>query len=170
MTSKIVNVGKAAGAAAAAAPFARKLMTEADEDVRSSVKRFVESADHLYNQLSIDDRLRRFATDDNMRRDVERLVGSVQGRARSVGRGARGRLDRKALVIGAGLGVMVTCLVAALLYPRTRRRIERVADETRERASATAQDAREKVSGTVDDAREKVSDAASKLRGVVGKA
>jgi hypothetical protein len=74
-------------------------------------------------------------------------------------------LDRRALVIGAGLGIMVACLAAALLYPRTRRRMVRVADETRERATATVRDAREKLSGTVDDADEKVSEATGELRG-----
>ena len=164
MTSKIRSVSKAAGAAVAAGPYARKLM--ADEDLRSSVKHFVKSADHLYNQLSGDVRGRALATDDEVRRDVDRIIGSLQGSARSVGRDARRRVDRRALVIGAGLGLMVAGLaIAALLYPRTRRRMVRVADETRERATATVHDAREKVSGTVDDAREKVSETAGKLRG-----
>jgi len=175
MTSKIRSVSKAASAAAAAAPYARKLVT--DEDLRSSVKHFVKSADHLYNQLSGDDRLRKFATDDKMRRDVDRIIGSLQGSARRVGRGTRRRVDRRALIIGAGLGLMVAGLaMAALMYPRTRRGMVRVAGETRERATATVHDvrekvsgtvddAREKVSGTVDDAREKVSETAGKLRG-----
>ena len=176
MTSKIRTVSKAASAAKAAVPSARKLMDVTDEDLRSSVKHFVKSADHLYNQLSSDVRVRALATDDEVRRDVDRIIASLQGSARSVGRDTRRRVDRRALVIGAGLGIMVACLAAALLYPRTRRRMVRVADETRERATATVYDAREKVSGTVDDARkkvsgtvddarEKVSETAGKLRG-----
>ena len=163
MTSKIRSVSKAAGAATGAAPYARKLM--ADEDLRSSVKLFVKSADRLYNQLSSDVRARALATDDGVRRDVDRIIDSLQGSARSVRRDARRRLDRRALVIGAGLGIMVACLAAALLYPRTRRRMVRVADETRERATATVRDAREKLSRTVDDADEKVSEATGELRG-----
>jgi len=174
ITSNIRTVRKAAGAATAAAPYARKFMAEADEDVRSSVKHFVKSADHLYNQLSSDARVRALATDDELRRDVDRIIGSLQGSARSVGRDARRRLDRQALFIGAGLGVMGACLAAALLYPRTRRRIVRVADEARERATATVDDAREKVTGTVHDAREKVSgtvdDAVAKVSGTVDNA
>jgi hypothetical protein len=82
MTSKIRSVSKAAGAATGAAPYARKLM--ADEDLRSSVKHFVKSADRLYNQLSSDVRARALATDDGVRRDVDRIIDSLQGSARSV--------------------------------------------------------------------------------------
>ena len=165
MTSKIRTVSKAASAAKTAAPSARKFMDVTDEDLRSSVKHFVKSADRLYNQLSSDVRARALATDDGVRRDVDRIIDSLQGSARSVRRDERRRLDRRALVIGAGLGIMVACLAAALLYPRTRRRMVRVADETRERATATVRDAREKLSGTVDDADEKVSEATGELRG-----
>jgi len=171
MTSKIRTISKAAGAATAAAPFARKLVAVTDEDLRSSVRHFVKSADQLYNQLSGDVRVRALATDAELRRDVDRVIGSLQGNARSIGRDASRRLDRRALVIGAAFGITVACLAAAWLYPRTRRRILRVADEARERASTTAHDAREKVSGTVDDAREKVSgtvdDAIVKVSGTV---
>jgi gas vesicle protein len=181
MTNRIKSVSQAASAAKAAVPSARKLMIVTDEDVRSNVKHFVKSADHLYNQLSSDVRGLALATDDEVRRDVDRIIASLQDSARNVGRGARNRLDRRALFIGAGFGIVAACLAAAMLYPRTRRRILRVADETRERASTTAHDAREKasstvddarekVSKTVDDAREKVSETAGKLRGASEKA
>jgi len=169
MTSKIRSVSKAASAATAAAPYVRKLMTE--EELRSSVKDFLKSADHLYNQVSGDDRLRRLATDNKARSDVDRIIGSLQGSARRVRRDTRRRVDRRALVIGAGLGITVTCLAAALMYSRTRRGMVRVAGEARERATATVHDARETVSGTVHDAREKVSgtvhDAREKVSGTV---
>ena len=190
MTSKIKSVSQAASEATS--PYARKLMAETDEDVRSGLKHFVASADRLYNQLSSDVRVRALATDDELRRDVDRIMGSLQDSARSVGRNARGRMDRRALVIGAGLGIVAACLAAALLYPRMRRRIVRVADETRERATTTVSNAREKVSETVDDAidkvsgkaddalvkasdkvddaRKKVSKTADKLRGATGEA
>ena len=157
MISRIRSASKAADAAVAVGPYARKLMAGADEDVRSTAKHVVDSADHLYARLSGDVRGLALATDDEVRRDVDRIIGSLQDSAHSVGQGARGRLDRKALVIGAGLGLMAALLAVALLYPRMRRRIVRVADETRERASTTAREARERVSETVDDARKKVS-------------
>ena len=97
------------------------------------------------------------ATDDEVRRDVDRIIASLQGSARRGRRDTSRRIDRRALVIGAGLGILVACLAAALLYPRTRRRMVRVAGETRERATATVHDARETVSVTVHDARETVS-------------
>ena len=158
MLTKIRSASKAADAAVAAGPYARQLMAGADEDVRSTAKHVVDSADHLYARLSGDVRGLALATDDEVRRDVDRIIGSLQDSARSVGQGARGRLDRKALVIGAGLGLMAALLAVALLYPRMRRRIVRVADETRERASTTAREARERVSETVDDARKKASE------------
>ena len=191
MLTKIRSASKAADAAVAAGPYARKLMAGADEDVRSTAKHVVDSADHLYARLSGDVRGLALATDDEVRRDVDRIIGSLQDGARSVGEGARGRLDRKALVIGAGLGLMAALLAVALLYPRMRRRIVRVADETRERASTTAREARERVSETVDDAvtqvsetvddalvqvsetvddvRQKAAKTADKLRGAAGK-
>ena len=158
MLTKIRSASKAADAAVAAGPYARNLMAGADEDVRSTAKHVVDSADHLYARLSGDVRGLALATDDEVRRDVDRIIGSLQDSARSVGEGARGRLDRKALVIGAGLGLAAALLAVALLYPRMRRRIVRVADETRERASTTAREARERVSETVDDARKKASE------------
>ena len=158
MLTKIRSASKAADAAVAAGPYARQLMAGADEDVRSTAKHVVDSADHLYARLSGDVRGLALATDDEVRRDVDRIIGSLQDSARSVGEGARGRLDRKALVIGAGLGLLAALLAVALLYPRMRRKIVRVADETRERASTTAREARERVSETVDDARKKASE------------
>jgi hypothetical protein len=163
MTSRIRSVSEAAGAATAAAPYARKFIADADEDLRSSVKQLIKSADHLYNQLSGDDRLRRLATDNKVWRDVDRITGSLQRSARRARRDTSRRIDRRALLLGAGLGIMVACLAAALLYPRTRRRMMRAADETRERATATVRDAREKLSGTVDDADEKASETTGEL-------
>ena len=190
MLTKIRSASKAADAAVAAGPYARNLMAGADEDVRSTAKHVVDSADHLYARLSGDVRGLALATDDEVRRDVDRIIGSLQESARSVGENARGRLDRKALVIGAGLGLVAALLAVALLYPRMRRRIVRVADETRERASTTAREARERVSETVDDAvtqvsgtvddalvqvsetvddvRQKAAETANKLRGAAG--
>ena len=167
MLTKIRSASKAADAAVAAGPYARKLMAGADEDVRSTAKHVVDSADHLYARLSGDVRGLALATDDEVRRDVDRIIGSLQDSARSVGEGARGRLDRKALVIGAGLGLLAALLAVALLYPRMRRKIVRVADETRERASTTAREARERVSETVDGARKKVDDAVTHVSGTV---
>ena len=188
--SKIRSVSQAADAAAAAAPYARRLMAEADEDVRSTAKHVVDTADHLYSHLSSDVRGLALAGDGEVRRDVDRIIASLQESARSVGQGARRGLDRRALIVGAGLGLLAAFLAGALLYPRLRRRIVRVADETRERASTAAHDARErvsdtvddavtqvsgtvddalaKVSDTVDDAREKVAKTSNKLRGAAG--
>lgn len=163
MNNRIRNVGRTANAAAAAAPYVRKLMT--DEELRTSFKRFVKSADHLYRQFSADDRLSRLATDDKVRQDVDQMIGSFQGGARHVRRGARIHAARKMLVVGAGLGVAATALAGALMFRRDRRGMDGFAGETRGWASAPAYDTREKTSGTAPDTGAKGVEAADKLRG-----
>ena len=135
MVSNIRTVGKAANVAAAAAPYARKLME--DTDLRSSVGQLVQSVNELRDRVSGDGGLRRLATDDKVREDVDRIIEALQSSARSVARDTRRRKSRRALVIGVGLGVVASGLIVAVLYPRIRRSILSTAGDARERVSAT---------------------------------
>lgn len=158
MVSKIRTVGKAASIATAAAPYAyhaQRLMQ--DTDLRSSIRQVAQSVNELYDRLSGDGGLHRLATDDKVRRDVDRIIESLQSSARSVTRDTRRRSSRRTLVIGVGLGVAASGVAVAALYPRIRRSILSTAGDARERISATVDDARGKVASSADDVREKAS-------------
>ena len=155
MVSRIRTVSRAADAATAAAPYAQKLME--DKDLRSSIRRLAESTKELYGRLSGDGGLHRLATDDNVRQDVDRIIESIQSSIRSVARDTRRRTNRRALVIGVGLGVAASGLVAAALYPRIRRSILSTAGDAREKVSATVDGARGRVAASTDDVRRKAS-------------
>ena len=162
MVSKIRTVGKAAGVATAAAPYAQKLMQ--DTDLRSSIRQVMHSVGELYERLSADGGLQRLATDDKVRRDVDRIIESLQSSARSVTRDTRRRSSRRALVIGVGLGVAASAVAVAAFYPRIRRSILSTAGDAREKISATVDDARGKVAASADDVREKASATVDELR------
>ena len=158
MVSKIRTVGRAAGAATAAAPYAQKLLQ--DTDLRSSIRQLVHSVNELYERLSGDGGLHRLATDDKVRHDVDRIIESLQSSARSVTRDTRRRSSRKSLMLGVGLGVAASGVTVAALYPRIRRSILSTAGDAREQMSATVDDARGKVAASADDV---LDDAAQKL-------
>lgn len=161
----VSTIRTAGSVASAAAPYAQRLMEDAD--LRSSIGQLVHSANDLYDRVSGDGGLRRLATDDNVRQDVDRIVESLQSSARSVARDTRRRTDRRALVIGVGLGVLASGLVVAALYPRIRRSILSTAGDARERISATVDDARGKVASSTDELRERASRTARNVRGKV---
>ena len=162
MVSKVRNVGKAAGVVTTAAPYAQKLMQ--DTDLRSSIGQLVHSINELYDRLSGDGGLRRLATDDKVRQDVDRIIESLQSSARSVSRDTRRRSSRRALVIGVGLGVAASGVAVVAFYPRIRRSILSTGSDAREKISATVDDARLKVTSSADDVREKTSAAVDELR------
>ncbi len=162
MVSKVRTVGKAAGVVTTAAPYAQKLMQ--DTELRSSIGQLVHSINELYDRLSAEGGLRRLATDDKVRQDFDRIIESLQSGARSVTRDTRKRSNRRALVIGVGLGVAASGVAVAALYPRIRRSILSTAGDARERISTTVDDARGKVAASADDVREKASATADELR------
>ena len=162
MISQMRTVGKAAGVASAAAPYAQKLMK--DPDLRSSIRQLVQSVNQLYDRLSGDGGLHRLATDDKVRQDVDRIVASLQSSARSMTQDTRRHSSRRALVIGVGLGVVASGVAVAVLYPRIRRSILSTAGDAREKISATVDDARGKVAASADDVREKASASVDELR------
>jgi ElaB/YqjD/DUF883 family membrane-anchored ribosome-binding protein len=162
MISKIRTVGKAASVATVAAPYAQKLMQ--DTELRSNIKQLAQSVNELYDRLSGDGGLRRLATDDKVRQDVDRIIESLQSSARSVTRDTRRRSSRRALVIGVGLGVAVSGVAVAALYPRIRRSILNTAGDARERISATVDDVRGKVTASADDLGETASATVDEVR------
>ena len=158
----VSRIRTAGGAASAAAPYARRLME--DTDLRSSIGQLVHSVNELRDRVSGEDGLRRLATDDKVRRDVDRIIESLQSSARSVARDTRRCTSRRALVIGLGIGVVASGLALAALYPRIRRSILSTAGEARERMSAAVDDARGKVTAPVDELRERASKTARDVR------
>jgi hypothetical protein len=163
MRSVTSGVGSAADMATAAAPYVRRLVR--DEDLRSSVGDLISSADDLYSRLSGRRGLDRLVTDDKVRRDIDHLVGSLQHSARRVRRDTRKGTNYSAIMVGAGLLVVIAggVVAAVVLYPR-RRDMARVIDETRERATATVHDARELAAATAHDARERAAATAHDAR------
>jgi hypothetical protein len=168
MFSKIRTVGKTASVAAAAAPYAQRLMQ--DTDLRTSIRQLVRSVNELYDRLSGEGGLHRLATDDKVRQDLDRIVESLQSSARSVTKDTRRRSSRKTLVIGIGLGVAASGVAVAALYPRVRRSILSKAGDAREKITATVDDARGKVAASTDDVREKASATVDDLRERASKA
>lgn len=164
MNDKIKKVSAAAGAATAAAPYVRRLMT--DHELRSTVADLASLADRLYNELTEDDRLRDGSVAETLKHEAGRVVDTVQHTARRV-TGAERRDEKRreearrrtrwTVVRWAGFGVLLGGVAVALfLYPRSRSSIMHVADQTRERAGSTVREASDKVTA----AASKVADAA----------
>ncbi|HMK93222.1 MAG TPA: hypothetical protein VK576_09495 [Thermoleophilia bacterium] len=108
-----VTMLKAAGAASAAAPYVRRIMS--DDELRADLRRIVNSARHLYDQLSEEGVSK--LLDDDVRKDVDRIMEAVQGAGERIV--APRRSHTGAWVVGGtliGLGV-----AGLLIYPATRR-------------------------------------------------
>ena len=114
-----VRMLKAAGAASAAAPYVRRIMS--DEELRDDLRRIIRSARHLYDQLS-DEGVSKLL-DDDVRKDVDKIMEAVQGAGERIV--APRRSHTGAWVVG---GTLIGAAVAGLLiYPTTRRVIMRAA-------------------------------------------
>jgi len=112
------RVLKAAGAAGAAAPYVKRIMS--DERLRDELRNIVRSASRLYDDLSGDDSVRKLVKDDSIRKDLDHLIESMQKA------GQRAVVPKRstnwaaiAIVSGIAGGV-----VALLVYPRTRHGIQ----------------------------------------------
>ncbi len=76
------RVTKAAGAATAAAPYVRRVIS--DEQVRDDLRAAATAVRHLIDEFSGDDRVRRLVTDTGVRRDVDEIFDAMQDAGRRV--------------------------------------------------------------------------------------
>ncbi len=109
---------KAAGAAAAAAPYVRRLM--GDERLRNELRTLIKSATHLANELSNDDTMDKLLKDDAIVKDVDKMLLAMQ----KAGRRAMAQRRSTNWMAIAIVGGVAGGIVALLMYPRTRHGIQ----------------------------------------------
>ena len=118
MTMPTMNgktVARAAGAATMAAPYVRRLIR--DQQLRDSVRDLIQAANHLYSELSDEDRLHKLVNDDQVRKDVDQILEAAQHAGRRVIRPRR-RTNWMAIAIVGGIAGGIAALI---VYPRSRR-------------------------------------------------
>jgi hypothetical protein len=108
---------QAAGAASAAAPYVRRIMT--DDRLRDDVRTIVNSAKHLYDTLAGDGVSR--LLDDDIRKDVDQIMEAAQEAGDRV---LRPRRTNWAAWIAAGAFV-VGAIAGAVVYKPSRRYLKR---------------------------------------------
>jgi len=112
-----VRVLKAAGAASAAAPYVRRILS--DDQLRADLQTIIQAARHLYSELSDEGAAK--LLDEDVRKDLDRIMEAVQGAGQRVV--APKRSHTASWVVG---GTLIGVAVAGLLiYPATRRQITR---------------------------------------------
>ena len=112
------RVVRAAGVASAAAPYVRRLMS--DESLREELRSLIRSANHLYDELSRNDTIDKLINDDNIRKDIDRMLESMQKAGRLATARRRGPNWLAIAIVGGVAGG----IAALLVYPRTRRGIQ----------------------------------------------
>jgi hypothetical protein len=109
---------RAAGAASAAAPYVRRIVR--DDELRSDLRALVEAARHLFDEIAASGPSK--LLDDDVRKDLDRIVASLQGAGGRVVHQRR----RSGWVRWAIGGAVIGGTVAGLLiYPATRRQLMR---------------------------------------------
>ena len=107
------KVLRAAGAASAAAPYVRRIMK--DDELRDDLRALIVAGRHLYEGLTENGVSK--LLDDDIRKDLDRIVASLQGASERVIR-PRPSNHWAAWVVG---GALIGGAVAGLLiYPGTR--------------------------------------------------
>lgn len=108
---------KAAGAAAVAGPYVRRLMR--DEELRENVRDVVIAANRLYDRLGRDDRLRKVVSDEGIRKDVDEMLRAMQHAGQKVVKPA----PRRRWLGAMPLLLLVLAAAAVFIHPGMRRRI-----------------------------------------------
>jgi len=120
-----VRVLRAAGAASAAAPYVRRTAPYvrrimSDDELREDLRRIVQSARHLYEELSDEGVSKLF--DEDVRKDIDKIMEAVQEAGERIVTPPR-RGHTGAWVVG---GTLIGVAVAGvLIYPPTRKAIMR---------------------------------------------
>ena len=116
---------KAAGTAAAAAPYVRRLMR--DDRLRTELRNLIKSASHLYSELSGGDTMDTLLKDDSIRKDIDHILASMQKAGQRAVKQRRGT-NWMAIAIVSSVAGAITALLA---YPRTRHGIQSTASNLR---------------------------------------
>lgn len=109
---------KAAGAAAIAGPYVRRLAR--DEELRENVRDVVRSAGRLYERLGEDDRLRRIVNDESVREDVDEMLKAMQHAGQRV---VRKPEPKRRWVSFLPLFFLAMAVMAVFAHRGTRRKI-----------------------------------------------
>jgi hypothetical protein len=112
------KVLRAAGAASAAAPYVRRIVS--DDELRRDVRTLVAAGRHLYGGLTADGVSK--LLDDDVREDLDSIVASLQGASERVIHPRRSSHWGSWLIGGTLIGGV---LAALLIYPGTRTTILR---------------------------------------------
>ena len=112
------RVLRAAGAASAAAPYVRRVVS--DDELRNDLRSLVVAGRHLYEGLTANGVSK--LLEDDVREDLDRIVASLQGASERVIRPRRSSNWGSWLVGGVLIGGAVAGL---LIYPGTRKQILR---------------------------------------------
>ena len=108
------KVLRAAGAASAAAPYVRRIVS--DDELRSDLRTLIVAGRHLYEGLTANGVSK--LLEDDVREDLDRIVASLQGASERVIRPRRSSHWGAWVVGGALIGGAVAGL---LIYPGTRK-------------------------------------------------
>ena len=113
-----VRMLRAAGAAGAAAPYVRRIVR--DDELRDDLRALVDAARHLFEEIAASGPSK--LLDDEVRKDLDRIVASLQGAGGRVVSVRRRSHWGRWLAGGAAIGGAVAGL---LIYPATRRQLLR---------------------------------------------
>lgn len=127
------RVTKAAGAAAAAAPYVRRALS--DEQVRDDLRAAVGAVRRLVDEFAGDDRVRRLVTDAGLRHDVDDIIEAMQDAGRRVMEPRR-RVPWGWIFFWGGV---VGAISAAFAVPQSRAAILRWVDRLRGRTAETTE-------------------------------
>lgn len=108
------RVLRAAGAASAAAPYVRRIVS--DDELRSDLRTLIVAGRHLYEGLTANGVSK--LLEDDVREDLDRIVASLQGASERVIRPRRSSHWGAWVIGGALIGGAVAGL---LIYPGTRK-------------------------------------------------
>jgi hypothetical protein len=142
---------KAAGAAAAAAPYVRRLVS--DDRLRAELRNLIQSANHLYSELAENDTVDTLLKDSSIRKDVDHMLESMQKAGQ---RAMKQRRSTNWLAITIVSGV-AGAIAALLVYPRTRHSIQSAASSVQ----STAVNLRHGSLHAVDEVKETAEDKAA---------
>jgi hypothetical protein len=112
------RVMRAAGAASVAAPYVRRIMS--DDELRNDLRTLIVAGRHLYEGLTANGVSK--LLEDDVRKDLDRIVASLQGASERVIRPQRSSHWGSWIIGGTLIGGAVAGL---LIYPGTRKQILR---------------------------------------------
>jgi hypothetical protein len=143
------NIRRAAGAAGAAAPYVREIVT--DGELRDSARMALRAIARLYNEMSADERLRNWLLNVIAEEQERKWYSLLRSRDGSIAGTRSRRLGIVVLALGTGV------LIGVFAYPRSRQRITKAAGDARGTVTDVATKARDKTAETARSARDRIT-------------